>query len=792
MARIETHGGARMIAARVALLLAVLLPLAAPAASHRWTALAPGEGSAGSLQAPKLAVGVVRPAPKDLPALEWEAQGDGWVTRFDAASEGALGLRARLVLEGTGPLELRVRGADGRLETMAIPAGATEAWGPWTPGESQALEAWSEGRPRGTIRVAAIVHFDRPLAGKAAGTCTVDALCTTGNPALDAAIATRKKSMAQITFVDAGSAYVCTGTLVESARPGESFFLTANHCVNTPAVASTLSARWFYENSACGSGPVNPASVQTGGGMDLVFAEPNADMTLLRLRTAPPAGVTYARLDGSKLVTGDAVVSLSHPSGDVAKWAQASVAGEVRFGDWPQSAWLTTFSRGIIEGGSSGSGLYTLAADGSLVLRSILSATTLTNGNGLSCANPNEYGVYNRLDVFLPEAAGYLSAAGGPAGDDHGNRPSEATAVALPASGAVSVAGRIDYAGDVDVFRVVVPAKGVLIVRASGGIDTVGRLLNFEGAGLEHNDDAQLSSLDFGLTSSVTAGTFHVAVTHWESSGIGAYQLSFEFQPIGDNHTDLWWNASESGWGLNINQQSDVVFATLFTYGADGAPLWFVMSAGLPQGDGSYAGTLYRAAGPPFGANPWSPAAVSLTPVGIMSIAFPAADSATLNYTVDGVAVSKSITRQRFSDATTCKWSVFDRSYTFNYQDLWWKPSESGWGINFTQQGSVLFATLFDYDEQGRNAWYAMTNGARASGGTDLWTGPLYRFTGPRFDTKPWTAVTPVQVGTMSVDFTAGNVATLTYTINGIAVSKSIQRQAFAPLRPDCEAVNDE
>ena len=27
-----------------------------------------------------------------------------------------------------------------------------------------------------------------------------------------------------------------------------------------------------------------------------------------------------------------------------------------------------------------------------------------------------------------------------------------------------------------------------------------------------------------------------------------------------------------------------------------------------------------------------------------------------------------------------------------NYQGLWWKPSESGWGVNFAHQGDVVFA----------------------------------------------------------------------------------------------------
>ena len=778
-----------MIAARLALLLAALLPLSAVATSHRWAPLAEGDGSVGSLHSPRLQVGVVRPAPKDLPALAWRAEGDSWVSRFDAVSEGALGLRAQLALEGTGPLELRVRGADGGVETMAIPAGATEAWGPWTPGDTQVLEVRSDDGPRGTVRLVGIAHFDRPLVGKAAGSCTLDAVCSTGNPQLDAAIATRKKSLGRMSFVDGGGTYVCTGTLVESERPGESFFLTANHCIPTQAVASTLATRWFYENGSCGAGPVNPASVQTSGGMDVVFADPNTDMTLLRLRSAPPADVTFAKLDSRPLSNGEPVTSLSHPDGDVAKWAQASIAGQARFGDWPQAAWLTSFSRGIVQGGSSGSGIFTLAPDGSLALRATLSATTLTNDVGLSCTNTTEYGVYNRLDVFLPEAAQYLSAAG-PRADDHGNRPAEATLVSL-GSAPVTASGRIDYAGDVDVFRVIVPQTGVLITRATSGIDTVGLLLNREGAGIEHNDDAQTDTLDFGLTSSVTAGTYYLSVSHWESAGTGNYQLQFEFQSIGDNYTDLWWIPAESGWGMNINHQSNIVFATLFTYGADGSPLWLVMTEGRQQPDGSFSGILYRASGPPFGASPWNPLGVSLASVGTMRIAFTGTDNATLNYTVDGIAVSKNIERQRFSSPTTCKWSVFDRSNSSNYQDLWWKPSESGWGINITHQGQILFATLFDYDEQGRNAWYVMTNGARVSG-TDRWSGALYRMTGPRFDTQPWTSVTPRQVGTMAIEFTEGNTANLTYSINGITVTKAIERQAFAPLRPDCEAVSNE
>src|SRR6185437_4722556 len=72
------------------------------------------------------------------------------------------------------------------------------------------------------------------------------------------------------------------------------------------------------------------------------------------------------------------------------------------------------------------------------------------------------------------------------------------------------------------------------------------------------------------------------------------------------NYTALWWNSAESGWGLNVNQQGDIVFATLFDYDLDGTPMWLFMSKGMRQGTGdTFSGTLYRSVGAPFNADPF-------------------------------------------------------------------------------------------------------------------------------------------------------------------------------------------
>jgi hypothetical protein len=122
-----------------------------------------------------------------------------------------------------------------------------------------------------------------------------------------------------------------------------------------------------------------------------------------------------------------------------------------------------------------------------------------------------------------------------------------------------------------------------------------------------------------------------------------------------------------------------------------------------------------------------------------------------------------------------------------NYTDMWWNPGESGWGINLTQQGEVIFATLFTYASDRQGLWLVMANGARQSDGSFL--GDLFRTTGPAFNAQPFTplgAGNVTAVGTMRLRFTSGTTATLEYSVNGATVTKSISRQAFGSPAPLC------
>jgi hypothetical protein len=255
------------------------------------------------------------------------------------------------------------------------------------------------------------------------------------------------------------------------------------------------------------------------------------------------------------------------------------------------------------------------------------------------------------------------------------------------------------------------------------------------------------------------------------------------------NYTSLWWNPDESGWGLNVNHQGDIVFATLFTYDRSGSPMWLVMSNGARQPDGSFSGDLYQTTGSRFDANPFPPiTAANITKVGTMTLAFASAGAGTLTYTVNGVAVTKAIQQQVFgSAASVCRPTQGSRASSNNFQDLWWSEGESGWGVNITHQDNTLFATLFTYDEGGKGQWLVMSEGKRQFDGS--FSGDLYRTTGPAFDAKPFTPISGgnvAKVGTMVLQFSDGITGLMSYRINGVNVTKSISRQVFSSSVPSC------
>jgi hypothetical protein len=121
-------------------------------------------------------------------------------------------------------------------------------------------------------------------------------------------------------------------------------------------------------------------------------------------------------------------------------------------------------------------------------------------------------------------------------------------------------------------------------------------------------------------------------------------------------------------------------------------------------------------------------------------------------------------------------------SFSTNYSDLWWNPTESGWGANITQQADTLFVTLFVYGQNAAPAWYSGTLTFAGDGinGQKTFTGDLYETHGPWFGAafNP-SNVTYRKVGTAT--FASNNTVTgvLQYSVDGTIVTKNVQRQTL-------------
>src|SRR4029079_9017781 len=132
-----------------------------------------------------------------------------------------------------------------------------------------------------------------------------------------------------------------------------------------------------------------------------------------------------------------------------------------------------------------------------------------------------------------------------------------------------------------------------------------------------------------------------------------------------------------------------------------------------------------------------------------------------------------------FATAALCSFAQpASASQGTNFSDQWWNPSESGWGASLLQQYDTLFVDLFVYASDGRPQWYTAAIYHQAQSGRSLFTGDLYVAAGPWFGAF-WNpaAFTARKVGTMQFGASSTDFATLTYSVDGIVVSKAVQRQ---------------
>jgi lysyl endopeptidase len=357
-----------------------------------------------------------------LAALQWQPlDGGRQGAQLQVESATAVALRAGFELSSTArggdlsTLTLRFRGSDGQVFEVAGKDLARDElnWSPVVQGEQLSIEvvlAAGASPAAYGLRIPQLSHFDTNPAstdaaiGKAVGDsdyCERDIVCRTSPPA---SFRSTANAVARMVFTKSGSSYLCTGTLLNNSNsPRKHMFWTANHCISTQTVANTLQTFWFYEVTTCNGSTVSSAYRTLSGGAFLRHNNNARDTALLELKTAPPAGAVYAGWNSAAITAvNTAIEGIHHPAGDVKKYSLGTVTQLSGNIDGKGPFYRVRWTTGVTEGGSSGSGLFTVSG-GAYQLRGGLYG-------GLSyCTAPSDPDYYSRFADVYSSFSSYLS-----------------------------------------------------------------------------------------------------------------------------------------------------------------------------------------------------------------------------------------------------------------------------------------------------------------------------------------------------------------------------------------------
>lgn len=238
--------------------------------------------------------------------------------------------------------------------------------------------------------------------------------------------------------------------------------------------------------------------------------------------------------------------------------------------------------------------------------------------------------------------------------------------------------------------------------------------------------------------------------------------------------TGLWWNPSESGWGLSLTEQGDVIFAAWYTYDSAGEATWLVMSACTANATGC-TGDIFEVNGGTALGTPWRAGATLVNKVGTGSFVFTGDNAGRFDYTVRGIAGTRDIARQSVATGTSVAGSAAN-----NTSGMWWNVDESGWGMTLTQDAGNIFGVVFTYDSRGKPVWYVASNCA-VSG--DACAGTLYQTRGGKPPEQAWAGanIVATDVGHMNLSFFGNRLASLRPQINGQVSENIVTRMEFAP-----------
>ncbi len=243
--------------------------------------------------------------------------------------------------------------------------------------------------------------------------CQVDVTCITpSTPALPAASDAVAWVVYNRNFVT-GSAYMCSGTLLnDNLNSATPYLLTANHCISSQTVASTVYTEFKYRSLACNNATSGEYYPTPDTGANLLYTASATDSTLLKLNSSPSTSVLFAGWDATTApAISTTVHSIHHPQGDQQRLSRGTISSYfARIGTSGMSS--SNIGSGTILGvaqtagntepGSSGSGLFKGTDANPIVIGQLfgrLVAQSPAVDPGDVCANSTLERIYGRFDV---------------------------------------------------------------------------------------------------------------------------------------------------------------------------------------------------------------------------------------------------------------------------------------------------------------------------------------------------------------------------------------------------------
>ncbi|MDR2709830.1 MAG: hypothetical protein LBB65_00545 [Burkholderiales bacterium] len=460
------------------------------------------------------------------------------------------------------------------------------------------------------------------------------------------------------------------------------YFWSAAHCISTQTVANSLNTYWFYEADGCSnSSKLNPNYYQLAGGATLLHANLNTDTLLLRLNNKPMAGGWFAGWDATLFSSGD-MIGIHHPIGDHKKVSTGKGEGRscVAYTFSGTSIWtsdlsLTSWTEGSDEGGSSGSGLFTLS-NGNYYLRG-----GLTGGNA-SCSSSGKpveqsnASCYSSLNLVFYEIEQYLALAPppppGPTRQYTGQWISDWVTNPENSWGLTVLMNFSSNARYLFVpwYTYDSNGKASWYLFQGNGDEEDGKwtandtfttnVYRYTGpnwgyfdytTNTVHDNKVGTATLTF---TSATAATFTynvenssrtVNLSKWDGDyGMGQY-------------SGQWANNDEYGWGLTVLQSfsnPNYIFVPWYTYDANGKASWYIFQGEGTQIDANtyqlspdltsstYPNNVCLYSGPKWGALPYDNSQTeddsTCARVGTATLTFTSSTTASFSYSVDGVS----------------------------------------------------------------------------------------------------------------------------------------------------------